>query len=119
MLWLARGWDTPLDDASELYKYGRPANATVLNVEESQLAADGVRTAKVSLEVSPVNESRYKTTQRVALPGGREPAVGAEVTIKFDPNSRKSFVLLDETFEVKDQITATADQFFGGLQKSP
>jgi hypothetical protein len=118
MVWLARGWDTPLDDASELYKYGRPANAKVLKVEESQLAADGVRTAKVTLDVSPVNESSYRTSQKVALPGGREPVVGSEVTIKFDPNSRKSFVLLDESFEVKDQITATAESLYGGLPQS-
>ena len=24
MIWLGKGWDKPLDDSAELYKYGRP-----------------------------------------------------------------------------------------------
>src|SRR3954452_6008377 len=96
MIWLESGWDKPLDDSTELYKYGRPANAEVLSVEGATLSPDGTRTAKVGLKVSPVNESSFKSTRTVALPGGGEPAVGSTVTVKFDPNSRKNFVLLDE-----------------------
>jgi len=39
------------------------------------------------------------------------------VTIKFDPNSRKNFVLLEESYEVKDHITASSEALFGGLPK--
>ena len=115
MIWLGKGWDRPLEDSSELYKYGRPANAEVLSVEESSLGADGSRTAKLTLRVSPVNESSFKSTRTVALPGGAVPAVGSTVTVKFDPNSRKNFVLLEESYQVKDHITASSEAFFGGL----
>jgi hypothetical protein len=118
MVWLGRGWDTPLDSAADLYKYGRPANAEVLSVDGAQLDAAGTRTAKLSLRVSPVNESQFKTTRTVALPGGRVPNVGETVTVKFDPNSRKDFVLLEQSFEVKDHVNQAADAYFGGLQKS-
>jgi hypothetical protein len=118
MIWTGRGWDTPLDSAAELYKYGRPANAEVLAATDTKLDAQGTRTAKLALRVSPVNESDFKTTRTVAIPGGRVPNVGETVTVKFDPNSRKDFVLLEESFEVKDHINASADAFFGGLQKS-
>lgn len=117
MISLGRGWDEPLESAAELYKYGRPANAEVMSVTDAKLDAAGTRTAKLTVHVSPVNESDYKSTRMVALPGGRVPAVGETVTVKFDPNSRKDFVLLEESFEVKDQINAAADAFFGGLQK--
>jgi hypothetical protein len=115
MVWLGKGWDKPMDDADELYKYGRPANATVQGVEDAG-AAGGVRTAKLSLHVAPVNESAYKTTRTVAIPG-ELPNVGDTVTIKFDPNSRKNFVLIEESYQVKDHITATSEQLFGGLPK--
>lgn len=118
MVWLGRGWDKPLDSAADLYEYGRPANAEVLAVAGAKLDAAGTRTAKLSLHVSPVNEGSYKTTRTVAVPGGRVPNVGETVTVKFDPNSRKDFVLLEQTYEVKDHITQTADAYFGGLQKS-
>jgi hypothetical protein len=117
MIWLGKGWDKPLDDSSELYKYGRPANAEVLAVEEPTLAADGTRTAKLTVKVSPVNESSFKSTRTVALPGGNVPAVGSTLTVKFDPNSRKNFVLLEENVEVKDHVTAASEAFFGGLQQ--
>ena len=117
MIWLGSGWDKPLDDSAELYKYGRPANAEVLSIEDSSLSADGTRTAKLSLKVSPVNESSFKSTRTVALPGGAEPAVGSTVTVKFDPNSRKNFVLLEESVEVKDHVTATSEAYFGGLSQ--
>jgi len=117
MVWLGRGWDTPLDSAADLYKYGRPANAEVLSVEGAQLDAAGTRTAKLSLRVSPTNESAFETTRTVAIPGGRVPNVGETVTVKFDPNSRKDFVLLEQSFEVKDHINQAADAYFGGLQR--
>ena len=117
MIWLGKGWDEPLDDSSELYKYGRPANAEVVSVEDSSLSPDGTRTAKLTVKVSPVNESSFKSTRTVALPGGDVPVAGSTVTVKFDPNSRKNFVLLEETYEVKDNITATSEGFFGGLQQ--
>lgn len=106
MIWLASGWDKPLDDAQELYKYGRPANATVLAVEDHQTQADGVQTAKISLQVAPRNESEFKTTRVLALPGGNLPAVGSMVTVKFDPNSRKNVVLLEGNQVVEDHVTA-------------
>ena len=111
MIWLGSGWDKPLDDAGELYKYGRPANGQVLAVDDAVLAADGTRTAKLRVQISPVNESTFTTTRTIALPGGRVPAVGEHVTVKFDPNSRKNFVLLEENAQVKDHVTASAEAF--------
>ena|SRR5438034_8067097 len=101
MVWLASGWDKPLDDAQDLYKYGRPANATVTGVEDEQVRDGGMRTAKISLHVTPLNESDYDTTRVLALPGGQGPTVGQRVNVKFDPNSRKNLVLLDESYEVR------------------
>src|SRR3954470_16893968 len=92
MVWLAKGWDKPLEDASELYKYGRPANAVVEKVSEEALRPDGVRTAKLTLQVAPVNESAFRTTRVLALPKARVPAVGEKLTVKFDPQSRKNVV---------------------------
>ena len=111
MVWLADGWDKPLDDASELYKYGRPANAVIEKVSEETLRPDGVRLAKLTLRVSPVNESSFKTTRVLALPKARVPAVGEKVTVKFDPQSRKNVVLLEQEFEVVDHITAAMRNF--------
>jgi hypothetical protein len=111
MVWLAGGWDKPLEDASELYKYGRPANAVIEKVAEETLRPDGVRTAKLTLRVTPVNESSFKTTRVLALPKARIPSVGEKVTVKFDPQSRKNVVLLEEEFEVVDHITAAMRNF--------
>jgi hypothetical protein len=111
MVWLANGWDKPLEDASELYKYGRPANAVVEEIADEALRPDGVRTAKLTLHVSPVNESQYRTTRVLALPKARVPAVGERMTLKFDPQSRKNVVLLEEEFEVVDHITASMRNF--------
>ena len=110
MVWLADGWDTPLEDASELYKYGRPANAEVLKVEDEQLRPDATRLAKLTLRVAPVNESAFKTTRLLALPGGRVPAVGEQVTVKFDPQSRKNVVLLEESYAVEDHVAVARRQ---------
>jgi sporulation protein YlmC with PRC-barrel domain len=104
MVWLGHGWDKPLESSDELYRYGRPANATVRRVDDVTLDANGTRTAKLAVRVTPRNESAYKTTQRVALPGGRVPSVGETVTVKFDPNSRRQFVLLEEGYEVVDHV---------------
>jgi hypothetical protein len=104
MVWLASGWDKPLDDSQDLYKYGRPANATVTAVGGEESRSDGMRTAKISLHVTPLNESDYDTTRVLALPGGEALTVGQRVTVKFDPNSRKNVVLLDESYEVEDGI---------------
>ena len=111
MVWLADGWDDTLEDASQIYKYGRPANAIVQSVSEETLRADGVRLAKLTLRVSPVNESSFKTTRTLALPRARVPAVGERVTVKFDPQSRKNVVLLEENFQVEDHITAASRAF--------
>jgi hypothetical protein len=125
MVWLGKGWDKPLDSAADLYKYGRPANAVVKKVEDATLDASGIRTAKLTVRVSPVNESSYNATQRVALPGGRVPDVGDPLTVKFDPHSRRSFVVLDESYQVKDSITqsreqlAAASQMLGDVQPPP
>jgi len=110
MVWLGQGWDKPLDSSDELYQYGRPANATVLKVADEQLRPDGVRLAKLTLNVAPRNESDYKTTRVLALPKARVPAVGERVTVKFDPQSRKNVVLLEETYEVEDHVTVAARQ---------
>src|SRR3954469_15470654 len=110
MVWLGRGWDTPLESSDELYRYGRPANATVLRVADEQLRPDGTRLAKLSLRVAPVNEPDYKTTRVVALPKARVPLVGERLTVKFDPQSRKNVVLLEESFEVEDHVTGAARQ---------
>jgi hypothetical protein len=108
MAWLGRGWDKPLESSDELYKYGRPANATVEKVENEELRPEGVRTAKLTLRVTPVNESAYRTTRVLALPGGRVPAVGQQLTVKFDPQSRKNVVLLEESYEVEDRVQIAA-----------
>jgi len=100
MIWLASGWDTPLA-STELHRFGRPANATVLKVEDAKLDGRGMRSARLSLHVTPRNESAYKTRRRVVLPGGRIPREGETVTIKFDPNKRREFVLLDENYQVE------------------
>ena len=114
MVWLGAGWDKPLEDTSELHKYGRPANAIVLAVDEVALDGAGARTAKVKFQVAPVNESDFMTTRVVELPGGRVPAVGETVTVKFDPQSRKNVILLAEAFEVVDHATAAHRMFSGG-----
>jgi hypothetical protein len=118
MVWLGAGWDKPMESSDELYKYGRPANAEVLSVEPGAPGAGGTRTAKLELKVSPVNESSFKTTRTVAIPASLQLAAGQTVTVKFDPQSRKNFVLMEENFQVKDQVTASAETFFGGLQGS-
>jgi hypothetical protein len=110
MVWLGQGWDKPLESSDELYRYGRPANATVMKVENEQLRPDGVRLARLTLHVAPVNESDYRTTRTLALPKGRVPAVGERLTVKFDPQSRKNVVLLEERFEVQDHVSAAREQ---------
>jgi hypothetical protein len=111
MVWLAGGWDKPLEDSSELYRYGRPANAVVERVENETRGPDGVRLAKLTLRVSPVNESKFRTTRTLALPKAHVPAVGDKVTVKFDPQSRKNVVLLEDNVEVVDHITASMRNF--------
>jgi hypothetical protein len=115
MIWLGRGWDRPLESSDELYKYGRPANATVEKVEDEELRPEGVRTAKLTLHVTPVNESGYRTTRVLALPGARVPAVGQSLAVKFDPQSRKNVVLLEEDYEVVDHVTAAARNLAANL----
>jgi hypothetical protein len=114
MIWLASGWDKPLEDMSQIHTYGRPANARVVSVGESQLTGDGGRTARLKLNVTPVNESDFMTTRTLLLPGGRVPAVGDVVTVKFDPQSRKNVVLLEENFQVESS-TAQAMRMLGGM----
>jgi hypothetical protein len=113
MIWLAAGWDKPLDDAGELHRYGRPANARVLAVDQERMQPDGGRTARVRLHVSPVNESDYGTTRTLLLPDGRVPAVGETVTVKFDPQNRKNVVLLAESFVVESPTAAAMRQLSG------
>jgi hypothetical protein len=107
MVWLASGWDKPIEDLSTLNKYGRPANAVVLGVEEEALDGAGGRSAKLKLNVAPVNESDFIVTRTLPLPGGRVPSVGETVTVKFDPQKRKNLILLDENYMVEDPMTAT------------
>jgi hypothetical protein len=119
MVWLAAGWDKPLEADSELHRYGRPANARVLAVDDAQLDGQGGRTARVKLHVAPVNESDYRVTRRLALPGGRVPAVGETVTVKFDPQRRKNVVLLEEAFLVEDHATKARKMFEAGGPLGP
>ena len=119
MIWLAAGWDKPLEDVSELHKYGRPANARVLAVEDVQLDATGGHRARLKLQVAPVNESDFKTTKVLELPGGRVPEVGETVTVKFDPQSRKNVVLLEKAYAVEDQATAARRMFESGGPLGP
>ncbi len=104
MIWLGAGWDEPAKTADDIYKYGRPANAQVLEAGPVQHGADGVAAAKLRLHIAPLNEDDYKATQTVAIPPGRILAAGDLVTVKFDVHDRKSFVLLDENYPVKDQF---------------
>jgi hypothetical protein len=107
MIWLGAGWDKPLEDLSELHKYGRPANAIVLAVDDVTLDGSGGRTARLKLNVAPVNESDFITTRTLELPGGKVPSVGETVTVKFDPQSRKNVILLEQAYMVEDPMTAT------------
>ena len=116
MIWLASGWDRPLEDATQLYEYGRPANARVLSVSEERLNPDGGRVAKVQLHVAPVNESHFKTTRTLLLPGGRVPAVGEAVTVKFDPQHRRNVVLLEENMYVESPTAAAMRQMTGAMR---
>jgi hypothetical protein len=36
--------------------------------------------------------------------------LGETVTVKFDPNSKRDFVLLEESFEVRDSVAVARDQ---------
>ena len=114
MVWLASGWDKPIEDLSTLHKYGRPANAIVLEAGEATLDGTGKRTAKLKLNVAPVNESDFITTRVLELPGGRVPAVGETVTVKFDPQKRKNLILLEQNYMVEDPMTATR-RMIGGM----
>ena len=114
MIWLASGWDSPLEDTAEIHRYGRPANARVLSVGEALATPEGGRAAKLKLNVTPVNESDFMTTRTLDLPGGRVPAVGDVVTVKFDPQSRKNVVLLEQNFQVESP-TAQAMRMLGGM----
>lgn len=69
-------------------------------VEDTQVDSGGTRTATLSLHVTPRNESSYKATRQVVLPGGRIPTEGETVTAKFDPHKRREFVLLEDSYEV-------------------
>lgn len=113
MIWLAAGWDRPLEDATEILEYGRPANARVLAVDQEQAAPGGGRTARVKLQVAPVNESDFVTTRTLLLPGGRAPAVDETVTVKFDPQHRKNVVLLEQNVQVESPTAAALRQFSG------
>jgi hypothetical protein len=104
MIWLGAGWDEPAKTADDVYKFGRPANAQVVSAGEAQTGPDGVATVKLQLVISPLNESDIKATQTVAIKPGRYLTPGEVVTVKFDPNDRKSFVLLDDNYPVKDQF---------------
>jgi hypothetical protein len=104
MIWLGAGWDEPAKSADDIYRYGRPANAQVVSVGAIQQGADGLATAKLQLVIAPLNESDIKTTQTVAVQPGRVLTPGEVVTVKFDPNDRKSFVLLDDNYAVSDQF---------------
>jgi hypothetical protein len=121
MVWLAAGWDRPLEDSSELHRYGRPANARVRAVDDVRLEPDGRRLARVKLHVAPVNESDYETTRVLELPGGRVPAVGEAVTVKFDPRKRSNVVLLEEAFLVEDHVTQARKMLDGmaGATRQP
>jgi hypothetical protein len=113
MIWLSAGWDKPLEDATELHRYGRPANARVLSVDQQQTNPDGGRTARLKLQVTPVNESDFITTRTLLLPGGLAPAVGETVTVKFDPQSRKNVVLLEQNVQVESPTAAVMKQMQG------
>src|SRR3954469_14416745 len=88
MIWLGAGWDEPAKTADDIYKYGRPANAQVVEAGPTQHGAAGVATLKLRLHIAPLNESDYKTTQTVAIKQGRMLAVGDVVTVKFDVHDR-------------------------------
>ena len=116
MIWLASGRDKPLEDAAQLHEFGRPAYARVLAVSEERLHPDGGRTAKVQLHIAPPNESHYKSSRTVLLPGGRVPAVGDMVTVKFDPQRHQNFVLLEENMYIESPTAAAARQMTGAIR---
>src|SRR3954462_4274780 len=76
MIWLGKGWDEPAKSADDIYKYGRPANAKVLEVGQTQQGSDGVAALKLRLHIAPLNEGDIKSTQTVAIQQGRRLAVG-------------------------------------------
>ena len=84
----------PLADPAELNRFGRPASASVLEVESPQLSAGGGGGARVRLEVSPRNESSFKAW--ATLDADRPtPFPGETLSVKFDPNKRKSLIVVD------------------------
>jgi hypothetical protein len=104
LAWLAAGWDKPMQDDAQIHRFGRPADAVVLSASAPRMEPDGTWTAEVAFAVSPRNERRFTARRRVALPGGRAPAAGEAVTVKFDPNRRRDVVLLAERAEVVDHV---------------
>ena len=87
----------PLPD-DQLERFGRPAPATVLEVEAPELSAGGEGGARLTLEVTPRNESSFRT--RVTQPASRPtppppPLPGEVVSVKFDPNKRKRLIVVD------------------------
>ncbi|MGI8579884.1 MAG: hypothetical protein ACR2K9_04985 [Solirubrobacteraceae bacterium] len=75
-------------------RLGRPAPATVLEVEEpafaTEEAAEGIQ---VTLEVTPVNESTFRAKARIAR-SRPTPRVGDQLRVKFDPNKRKHLIVM-------------------------
>jgi|GEM_PF-3006367 len=82
-----------LRDRSQLERFGRPAPAVVLQSEGPLLGAGGEGGARVTIRVSPANESPFKA--KVTLPADRAtPAPGEPLHVKFDPNKRKSVIVV-------------------------
>ncbi len=88
-------WPVSHNDAlqdTDLKRLGRPARATVLDVEPPALGAPSAGT-QVTLRVTPTNERAFVTSAHLASPRPA-PRVGDELRVKFDPNKRKHLVVL-------------------------
>lgn len=76
----------------ELERYGRPAEATVLDVKDRGVSSTGEQHAELRLLVEPANERPFTAQRRVTLPA--VPEIGEQVRVKFDPNRRRRVIVL-------------------------
>ena len=76
----------------ELVEFGRPALATVVEVDDRGVTATGEQIGRVRLRVMPANERPFTARRDVTLPD--LPAVGEQVKVSFDPHRRRRLIVL-------------------------
>jgi hypothetical protein len=71
---------------------GRPATATVLDVQDRGVTATGEQVARLRLRVTPTNERPFTARSEVVLEDLR--AEGERVRVKFDPHRRRRLIVI-------------------------